>query len=114
MDLAKTYGDIAETLLEYVENHRTDQAQDILRIPARSYLDRGQFEREMALIFKRLPLMLALSIELPKANDYKAMDVIGLPVLIRLILHQRGDEHRGLDRRVGHRAHHRSDDVFAG
>jgi phenylpropionate dioxygenase-like ring-hydroxylating dioxygenase large terminal subunit len=36
----------------------------------------------MALIFKRLPLMLALSIELPNANDYKAMDVIGLPVLI--------------------------------
>ena len=82
MDLTKTYGDIAETLLDYVENHRTDQAHDILRVPARSYLDNGRFDREMALIFKRLPLMLALSIELPKANDYKAMHVIGLPVLI--------------------------------
>src|ERR1700758_1314478 len=82
MDLVKTYGDIAETLLDYVENNRTDQAEDLLRVPARTYLDPERYNREMALIFKRLPLMLALSIELPNANDYKAMDVIGLPILI--------------------------------
>lgn len=82
MDLVKTYGDIAETLLDYVENGRTDQAEELLSVPAHSYLDPGRFDREMALIFKRLPLMLALSIEMPAANDYKAMDVIGLPVLI--------------------------------
>lgn len=82
MDNVETYGDIAETLLDYVENDRTDQVEDLLRIPAKSYLDPALFEREMALVFKRVPLMLALSIELPNANDYKAMDVLGLPVLI--------------------------------
>ena len=33
-------------------------------------------------IFKELPLMLALSIEIPNKGDYKAMEVVGIPVLI--------------------------------
>jgi len=82
MDLVTTYGDIAATLLDYVENDRTDLVDAVLRVPAETYLDPDRFDREIALIFKRLPLMLALSIELPKPNDYKAMDVLGLPVLI--------------------------------
>jgi len=82
MDLVTTYGDIAETLLDYVENDRTNLVDAVLRVPAETYLDPDRFDREIALIFKRLPLMLALSIELPKPNDYKAMDVLGLPVLI--------------------------------
>ena len=82
MDRVESYGQVAETLLDYVQTNRTDQAESLLKVPARDYLDPGRFEREMRLIFKRVPLMLALSIELPDANDYKAMDVLGLPVLI--------------------------------
>jgi nitrite reductase/ring-hydroxylating ferredoxin subunit len=82
MDRVETYGQVAETLLEYVETNRTDQVDDLLRVPARDYLDRERFEREMALIFRRVPLMLALTIELQAAHDYKAMDVIGLPILL--------------------------------
>jgi phenylpropionate dioxygenase-like ring-hydroxylating dioxygenase large terminal subunit len=33
-------------------------------------------------IFKRLPLLLAFTCEMLEAGDYKAMDVIGAPVLI--------------------------------
>jgi phenylpropionate dioxygenase-like ring-hydroxylating dioxygenase large terminal subunit len=36
----------------------------------------------MDLIFRRVPLMLALSCELPEPGNYKAMDAVGLPVLI--------------------------------
>lgn len=82
MDRGESYGQIAETLLDYVETNWTDQVEDVLKVATRDYLDPERFDREMALIFKRVPLMLALSVELPAANDYKAMDVIGLPVLI--------------------------------
>lgn len=80
--LAEQINRSVEAMLTYVETQTTDQASDILKVPARDYLDPARFEREMALIFKRLPLMLALSIELPKPGDYKAMEVMEVPVLI--------------------------------
>ena len=61
---------------------RVEQAPDVLRVPAHHYLDeeRGKLERER--IFKRLPLTLAASCELPKAGDYKSCEATGVPVLI--------------------------------
>ena len=76
------YGDAAERMLHFVETRTTDQASDIMRVPVADYLDEGRWSLEIERIFKRLPLMLALTIEMPKVNDYKAMDVMGLPVLI--------------------------------
>ena len=70
MDRIETYGQVAETLLNYVETNRTDQVEDFLKVPISDYLDPERFNREMNLIFKRVPLMLALSIELPAANDF--------------------------------------------
>ena len=81
-DLIKTYGDVAAKMLEFVETKTTDQAEDVLRLPVENYLDPIRWQKEIDLIFKRLPLMLALTIELPNANDYKAMEVIGQPLLI--------------------------------
>jgi phenylpropionate dioxygenase-like ring-hydroxylating dioxygenase large terminal subunit len=61
---------------------RVEQADDVLRVPARHYLDEERATLERERIFKRLPLMLAASCELPKPGDYKAMDAAGVPVLI--------------------------------
>ena len=82
MDLVQDYADAVETMLDHMEHGTTDQAPDVMRVPASSYTDPGQWSREMDRIFMRLPLMLALSIELPNPGDYKAMDVMGKPVLI--------------------------------
>ncbi|CDO38691.1 SRPBCC family protein [Novosphingobium sp. KN65.2] len=81
-DLMAKYGDAAERMLHFVETRTTDQASDVFHVPVANYLDEDRWEREKEQIFKRLPLMLALSIELPQVNDYKAMDVMGLPVVI--------------------------------
>jgi phenylpropionate dioxygenase-like ring-hydroxylating dioxygenase large terminal subunit len=82
MDRHPDIGEIAEILLDYVENDRTYQSDKITTVPARSYTDPEQWQREMDLIFKRVPLMLALSCELPEPGNYKAMEAVGLPVLI--------------------------------
>ena len=75
-------GDVAEVLLNYVEQDRTYQSDKITTVSSAAYSDPEQHAREIDVIFKRVPLMLALSCELPEPGDYKAMDALGLPVLI--------------------------------
>ena len=75
--------DVAETLLDYFVSGKTFQADKIMTVPAVSYTDTNQWRAEMDLIFfRQLPLMLALTCEMPKPGDYKAMEVVGLPVLM--------------------------------
>jgi phenylpropionate dioxygenase-like ring-hydroxylating dioxygenase large terminal subunit len=69
-------------LLEHVNNGTTDQADDVFTVPVAEYLDPELWQREMDLIFKRKPLMLSLSCELSGPNTYKALDVLGVPVVI--------------------------------
>jgi len=60
----------------------TDQAASTLEIPVSAYSDPARHAREVESIFKHLPLALALSIELPKPGDWRAMHVLETPVLI--------------------------------
>ena len=57
-------------------------APEIATIPAAHYVDAERWERERERIFRRLPLMLAMSCELREPGDYKAMDVAGVPVIL--------------------------------
>jgi phenylpropionate dioxygenase-like ring-hydroxylating dioxygenase large terminal subunit len=75
-------GDVAEIMLDYVENDKTFQTDKILKVPTSAYTNPDQWEAEIELIFKRVPLMLALTCEMPKPGDYKAMEALGLPILI--------------------------------
>lgn len=75
-------GDVAEIMLDYVTNKQTYLADRTMTVPTRSYTDPDQWEAEIELVFKRVPLMLAFTAEMPNPGDYKAMDVCGLPVLI--------------------------------
>lgn len=81
MDLVHI-GDVAETMLDYVENGGTFMTEKVVTVPTRAYTDPDQWAAEMELIFKRLPLMLALSCEMPNPGDYKAMEAMGYPILI--------------------------------
>ena len=60
----------------------TDQAPSTMAIEIDAYLDPARYQRELDRIFRRLPLALALGIELPNAGDYRAMKVLDVPVLI--------------------------------
>jgi nitrite reductase/ring-hydroxylating ferredoxin subunit len=76
------YIGLAERLLAHVENGTTDSADAVKYIPVRNYLDPVRWQREMDQIFRRLPLLLAFTCELRGPGDYKAIDVVGVPVLI--------------------------------
>jgi phenylpropionate dioxygenase-like ring-hydroxylating dioxygenase large terminal subunit len=74
--------DVVGKMLDYVEQGKTYQTDKVKSVPTKNYTDPGRYQKEIATIFRRVPLMLAITAELPKPGDYKAMEVTGLPVLI--------------------------------
>lgn len=69
-------------LAEHVRNKTTDQAEGNWQEPVENYADEELFRAEVETLFKRIPLPLALSCELPGKNSYKAIEAVGLPVVI--------------------------------
>ena len=72
----------AKAYLAHAEAGTIQQMTKHYEVPADHYVDEDPWQQEVDLIFKRLPLMLATTAELPNAHDYKAMTVLCGPVLI--------------------------------
>lgn len=73
---------LAQRALDHYRHKTTDQAPDILRQPIAAYTDPQRFQHEVQALFMRLPLGLALSIELPAPRTYRAMTVMGIPLVL--------------------------------
>ena len=74
--------DLTRRVFDLWQDNTTDLAPDVMRQSVDAYLDQPRFEYEVERIFKHLPLALAISSELPAPDTYKAMDVMGVPVLL--------------------------------
>ena len=57
-------------------------AGGIGRVPASNYYDPDRWRLEMERVFKRTPLALGFTCELPEPGNYKALEVAGVPVLL--------------------------------
>ncbi len=73
---------LARRALHHLHHKTTDQADEIMSLPVDAYVDPVRYERELERIYKHRPLALALSVELPAPMHYRAMTVIGTPVLL--------------------------------
>lgn len=78
-----------EQLIEMAKNNMAHgdagtipQTDDVLKVPVGKYFEHARWEQEKEKIFKRVPLMLAMTAELKEPGDYKSMDAGGVPVLI--------------------------------
>jgi len=60
----------------------TDQAPSTMKLPVEAYLDPDRYRHEVDQIFHRLPLALALSLELSGPHSYVAQTVMETPVLL--------------------------------
>ncbi|MXZ84619.1 MAG: aromatic ring-hydroxylating dioxygenase subunit alpha [Acidimicrobiia bacterium] len=74
--------DLTRRVFDLWQDNTTDLAPDVMRQSVDAYLDQPRFEYEVERIFKHLPLALAISSELPAPDTYKAMDVMGVPLLL--------------------------------
>ena len=73
---------MAKENIAHVKARTIDKEPDVGLVPATHYYDAERWRLEMDRVFKRMPLMLALSVELAKPGDYRAMEVAGVPVLL--------------------------------
>ncbi|MGK0261116.1 MAG: phenylpropionate dioxygenase-like ring-hydroxylating dioxygenase large terminal subunit, partial [Candidatus Azotimanducaceae bacterium] len=73
---------LAARALDHFQNQTTDMAPETMQQPVDAYINAERYSAERAHIFKQLPLALALSLELPKPGDYKAMTVLETPIVI--------------------------------
>ena len=73
---------LAARALQHFEHQTTDLAPEIMSQPVAAYIDPARYQAEREGIFKQLPLALALTLELPKPGDYKAMTVLETPIII--------------------------------
>lgn len=75
-------GDEAEKMLAYVETGTTDSAEAPMDLPASVYTDLDLYKREEERIFLKMPLLAGLTAEMPKPGDYKALELLGKPILL--------------------------------
>ena len=68
--------------MAHARAHTLEQAPEVVALPAARYFDPAIFEAEIEKIFKRVPLLLAVTAEMPKPGDFKALEAAGVPVLI--------------------------------
>ena len=73
---------LARRALDHFNAQSTDQADATLTIPIEAYIDEARYQEERRTLFGKLPLALALSIELPNPGDFKAMSVLETPIII--------------------------------
>jgi nitrite reductase/ring-hydroxylating ferredoxin subunit len=74
--------DLATRVMEHAERDETQQLPSIYEFETTVYSDPDRFQRELALIFRRVPLLFGFTAELPKPGDYKAFEIAGVPVLV--------------------------------
>ncbi len=76
------FQDICRRLLDNVRAKTPDMANGMLEVPAQAYRDPLQWQREMETIFLQMPLLTALSCELPQVGDFVSYSILGRPILL--------------------------------
>jgi len=73
---------MAESTIAHNKAGTQHLTEGVTRIPASNYFDADRWRREVDLIFKRVPLLVATTAEMREPNSYKAIEVAETPVLL--------------------------------
>ena len=74
--------EIAKANLAHARAGTINQTENIYQVPAEHYFDHDRWQQEMKQIFKRVPLLMATTAELPAAGDWKALTAANVPILL--------------------------------
>jgi nitrite reductase/ring-hydroxylating ferredoxin subunit len=74
--------DMARQTIAYGRDGTTNFAENIMRLDASVYYDEDLFERELDQIFKRIPIVLGPSCEIPEPGDFKTMKVARSSIIV--------------------------------
>lgn len=74
--------EMAKQNLAHVKSGDIPLQDQVMEVSASHYYNRERWKLEVNRVFRRMPLMLAMTCELPSPGDYKAMEAVGIPVII--------------------------------
>lgn len=73
--------DLVGRLLTHLDEDTTDSLEGTYTVSVEDYLDTERWEREIETLFRRGPVVAALSAHLPKPGAYRSIEIAGVPVL---------------------------------
>ncbi len=74
--------DVAKRLLVNVDAEHGDLAPSMLEVPVTNFIDPGRYDAEVEAVFRRSPLLVALSCDIPNPGDYSAFDIANRPIVV--------------------------------
>ena len=74
--------ELLERLRQHLASNSTDQAPHSLQVPASHYVSDEQTELEVEVMFKRRPLLVALTPHIPNVGDYLTHEAIDTSLLL--------------------------------
>ena len=74
--------ELIEQLLGHIDLDETQMTESSAKFPVDTYFSKSKLDEEMSQLFRRYPLVLGLSHEVPKPGSYVTNDRAGVPVLI--------------------------------
>jgi phenylpropionate dioxygenase-like ring-hydroxylating dioxygenase large terminal subunit len=99
--------ELGTRLLANVDANRSDFADSMLLVPAEEYRDPARFERELDVVYRRSPMLVALSCDLPEPGDFTTHEIADRPIVV-----VRGDD--GVARTFLNACRHRGRSVAEG
>jgi phenylpropionate dioxygenase-like ring-hydroxylating dioxygenase large terminal subunit len=79
---SETRAELARRIRDYLDAGTTAMADDVFTNPVDAYTSAERLTRERSILFRRYPLLVALSCQLPTPGDYLAEDDAGTPILV--------------------------------
>jgi nitrite reductase/ring-hydroxylating ferredoxin subunit len=73
---------LAREILRHIDMRTTAISDAVVRNPTAVYTEPELLRREIDILFRRQPLLLGLSCQLPNPGDYLTDDLAGVPVLV--------------------------------
>ena len=71
-----------DRLLGLVRTNTRDDAPGLSHAPVREYFDPARYDREVRLLFRRYPVVVAFSAQLRKPGDFVTHNDTGQPILV--------------------------------
>jgi phenylpropionate dioxygenase-like ring-hydroxylating dioxygenase large terminal subunit len=74
--------ELGKRVLANVDAERGDYAVDVMPVPVAQYLDPDLFDREVEAVFRRSPIMVALSVDVAEPGAFTTIDIADRPIVV--------------------------------
>jgi phenylpropionate dioxygenase-like ring-hydroxylating dioxygenase large terminal subunit len=73
---------MAKRLLVNVDAEHVDLVDSVMEVPVTDFIDPVRYAAEVDAVFRRSPLLVALSCDVPNVGDYYALDIADRPLVV--------------------------------